>query len=209
MYICNENNINIINYKNKINEIESKYKIINQCDINELKKISKKIFNYSLIFKILYNNHDFYEDLKFIETSNEFEQIIWINEHYDFIMNVRSIELTIKQMIKDSLKIGFITKIQYELLKKIQQKIINVFESDVIISSLFNNNNNIELLIIKEFEFYFDMIEIIIYKMYDYDTEKFNYDINLVEIDNLLRDDKYINLISNIKNVLKSNHSNI
>jgi len=209
MYICHQNNNDIINYTNKINEIESKFKIINECDINELKIFYKKFSQYIFIFKILYENNDFYEDLKFIETSNDYEQLIWINEHYNFLNEIRSIESTIKLMIKDSIKIGFITKIQYELLKKIEPKIKNVFKMDVVLSSIFENEKkNIELPIIKEYEFYFDIIEIIIYKMYEYQKEKLDYDVNSNDINYLLRNDKYINLISNIKNVLKNNNLN-
>lgn len=211
MIIIKEKNRKIKNYQHQISNIESKYKILNQSNISEVKDFFKKFNQYKYTFNLLFSCSDYYFNIKDIELSNKnisqniylMMENIWNSEYYDFIMNIRSIEPLIQLLVKDSYKYGFITKIQLELIKLIRPKIINMFESDIILKSIYEYKTNIILPSREEIDLYFNIIEIIIFKLFESNKKKNNsYTSN---IENIILDKNYTDTIAKIKNIKKNN----
>lgn len=209
MIIVKEKNKIIKNYKNKLASIESKYNIIQESNINELKEFVIKFNQYKFTFGILFSDKNFYEELRFIELPNDnnynYQMEIWNNEHYFFMEDIRSIESDIKLLLKFACKNGIISAIQYELMKNIKPKIKNIFESEVILSSLYEHKNNFISISREESDFYFNIIEIIILNLQE-NKKKIrlnkNNDFNNSKINKLLFNKDYIDTIANIKNTL-------
>ena len=211
MIIIKEKNRKIKNYQHQISNIESKYKILNQSNISEVKDFFKKFNQYKYTFNLLFSCSDYYFNIKDIELSNKnisqniylMMENIWNSEYYDFIINIRSIEPLIIVLVKDSYKYGFITKIQLELIKLIRPKIINMFESDIILKSIYEYKTNIILPSREEIDLYFNIIEIIIFKLFESNKKKNNsYTSN---IENIILDKNYTDTIAKIKNIKKNN----
>jgi hypothetical protein len=203
-------NKKIFNYQKKIINYESKFNFI-KVDYDELKKFYKKINNYKFICILLYNNPDFYIDIKYLQIDNYRElneivylEIFWLNQHYEFIEEIRSIENDIKQLFQDAYKYGLITNIQYKLVKKIMMQILKIFELDKSLEKLYGEKLNSEHYISKkEIEFYFDILEIILLKIYSSNNSS-------NKIYNLCKNEKYTNLINKIKiNLIKKNNFSI
>ena len=193
-------------YYHEIFEIESNYKILNEINISELKKLYNKFNQYKYTVNLLYSYSDFYLDIKDIELSNKnidpnlflMMENIWYYEYYDFIYEIRSIEPILLLLMKDSYKYGFITKIQFELIKIIKPKIINIFESDIILKSLYDFDTKKTYPSEEEINYYFDIISIIIYKLFEYHKNK-----SVCQIEQIISNKKYMNAIKKIKNIKK------
>ena len=195
-------NGSITNIQNKISEIENKYKYIYAFDEKKTFEFKKKFQTYKLTCKILFSFPDFYQDVRYIVLNNEnsTEKILWDNDHFDMMFEIRSIEPTIKLLYKDGFKLGLITKLEYELLKLIHPRMVNIFKNDVIVKEFYIN----DIIILpneKEIEFYFDMLEIILLKI-TYPINKNR--IIIQNIKNILNNDEYIKSINNLKNKLLS-----
>lgn len=200
----------IIKYEKKILQYESKFNTFRQINKNELEKFQVKLNQYKIITDLLHSDMNFYSELKFIELDYSvstgeyiYMDIIWIHEHYEFIESIRSIEPDIKSLLNKSHKLGLISNIQLKLAKKIFKSINLIFESDIILRDFYtcvNNKNNTICQISKSnLEFYFNIIEIIILKMYS--IEKNNND-KLNNIDLLFLNSDYLNNIYKLKNLL-------
>ena len=165
---------------------------------------------------------NFYSELKFIEldhsvsastsisiSTNEYVymDIIWTHEHYEFIESIRSVEPDIKSLLTKSHKLGLITNIQFKLAKKIFKSINLIFESDAILRDFYTSyndkNNNICCISKVHLEYYFNIIEIIILKMYSIERS-FNNKSNNINL--LLKNANYLNDISKLKNLLENQY---
>lgn len=134
------------NYHKKLTILETKYfiNLIPSIDLDKFSTIKKRINNYKLTTKLLYTNNEFYLDLKYIQlyfTKNldelSFLEIIWINEHYEFIEDIKSTKNDIKQLIKFSNKYNLISCIQYTLIKKLLPKINKIFEYNKVFEKIY------------------------------------------------------------------------
>ena len=210
-------NMNFIYKKN--NKIIKREKIVllkeldfepaKKFDIEQLDKFYKKFNNYMLTCKLLFTNPSVYSILKFIQldqTMNRYElayhEIIWIHEHYNFIEELRLIENDFNDFVSYAYNFGWISKIQFKLVTKIMCEIPNIFHSDIVFSHLYSHNLDNKLPTQNQLDYYFNIIEIIILKMYQSTKNK---NKKKYSIDELLLDDKYIRSINNLKNQLKSN----
>ena len=199
MILEKEQNLEMINIINNIQLHENKYKLILKNNI-EIKNFISNLNNYCLIIKILSDFPDFYEDLKYIETNNELERTIWNFEHYNYIENIREIEPIIKKIIKDGLKLEYITNIQYKILKLINSKIKNVFKSDLVLNTIYNKNN--KLITKKEIEFFCNIIHIIFYRMLEKSNKKNK--LKNEELILFINNDDYFNYFINLKKLLET-----
>jgi hypothetical protein len=195
----------------KILSIESKYNTYYPINKNQLEKFQIEWNNYKLTTNLLFSDPNFYSELKFIELDQSlnsdkyiYADIIWSHEHYEFIEKTRLVEQDIKSLLSKSYKFGLISQIQYKLAKKISKSINQIFESDTILKEFYfnsNNQNNQELLVNKYYlEYYFNIIEIIILKMYQIEKNSNN---KINNIDLLLSDSNYLNNIFKLKKSLE------
>lgn len=199
-------NNKIKKYQNKILKYESKYNLNNKINLSEFINFYKKFNHYKIICTSLYNDPKFYLNLQEIMINNynnlnelTYLEIIWLNEHYELIEQIRSIESDIKIIIKKSIRLDLISNIQYKLIKILNSKIHKIFEQDITLQKLYNYEyNNITK---NELDLYFNIIEIILLKILN------NNNNNYITIDSLLNNDKYSKFIDTIKNnmIIKSN----
>lgn len=209
----------IIKYQKKIFDYESDINLLKKCDIEEIKKFYKCFNQYKLTCKLIYSDPKIYSVLKFIELNQNicknqyiFEEIIWDHEHYEFIEKIRLIENDLIALCKDSVKFNLITQIQYKIIKKIRPKINKIFESDTILLGLYQNqdlisqnvnNQNKNLITESELDFYFDIISIILLKMFSVGKLNNLEKINKKNIFSLLDNQEYIDNVVKIKNSLE------
>ena len=210
-----------------MNFIFKKNKIINKCEknilniefnfesakkfnSNSLDKFYQQFNNYVLVCKILLSEPQFYSTLKFILLDqsincyeHSYQEIIWIHEHYNFIEELRFIENDIGELLLFAYDFGWISKIQYLLCKKIMYLVPNIFYSDSIFSNLYSNkiNKYNKLPTQNQLNYYFNIIEIIVLKMYW--SNKIKTNKKKYKVETLLLDKQYIDSIDNLKNQLK------
>ena len=214
----------IMKYQKKILNHESNFNEFKEINKSELEKFQTKLNYYKITTNLLYLDPNFYSELKFIELDHSIEsdkyiykEIIWIHEHYEYIEQIRSIELDIKLLLFKSHNIGLISNIQFRLAKKIYKSIDTIYKSDVILREFYSKftkfdnsddenynktiNKNINMNQLKKvhLEFYFNLLEIIILKMYN--LKKIYKKSN--KIDLLLENQDYLNNILTFKNLLE------
>lgn len=208
-------------YHKKLLDIEKKY-LINfdpQIDLNKYEEVKKKIHGYKLTTNLLYSNPEFYLELKEIELdftrdSNELSclEIIWLNQHYEFIEEIKSIQDEIIQLIKFAKRYQLISFIQYKYVKKILPKINTIFDYDKSMEHLYLPTKNLIFnLTMKEIELFYNILDIIIAKIDNIcvksklkSKSKSHYN-NLVNLAKISTDYQYINLIKKIKSKLEKN----
>jgi hypothetical protein len=212
-----KNNIKLINYQKKILFLEYKYffGIIPYIDSNKFDIIKNNFFNYKFVIKILYLNPEFYLDLKYIQIDyfrepNEvaYLEIIWNVKHYEYIEKIKNFKNDIDELIKFANKYHLISLIQYKFIKKSLKIINKIFEYDKSMKKLYGNKQDINTIISNShIELFFDILEIILIKIYLY--QKSNYIIKKNPL-NISKNHKYINLIKKIKlNLEKQTKINI
>lgn len=209
----------IIKSEKKIFNHESNYNKFKKINKNELEKFHKELNHYKITTNLLFGDPNFYSELKFIELDQSVEsskylylETIWISEHYNFIEKTRSIESDIMLLLIESNKIGLISNVQFQLAKKIFNSIDMIYKSDKVLKDFYNDfyndfysNKNNKTKITKSLnkshlEFFFNILEIIILKMYCID-KKLLKKSNKLEL--LLENQKYLNNISKFKNLLE------
>lgn len=218
----------ILNYHKKLLDIEKKYLTYFEpkIDLDKYKKVKKKIRDYKLITILLYSNPEFYLELKEIELdftrdSNELSclEIIWLNQHYEFIEEIKSTQDEIIQLIKFAKKYQLISFIQYKYVKKILPKINTIFEYDKSMEHLYLPTENlIFYLTIEEIELFYDILDIVIAKIdnigsksnshsnsHSHSHSHYSNYSNLINLAKISSDYQYINLIKKIKSKLDKN----
>lgn len=207
----------IFNYHKKLLDIEKKY-LTNfepKIDLSKYKEVKKKIRDYKLTTNLLYSNPEFYLELKEIELDftrdlNELSclEIIWLNQHYEFIEEIKSIQDIIIQLIKFAKKYQLISFIQYKYVKKILPKINTIFDYDKSMEHLYLPTKNLIFnLTMEEIELFYNILDIVIAKIDNIGSKsksKYHYD-NLVNLAKISTDYQYINLIKKIKSKLEKN----
>lgn len=198
-----------LNYHKKIMIEETKYlkNFMPSIDLDKYEAVKKKIKNYKLITNLVYSNPKFYFELKEIELNytcclNELSclEIIWLNQHYEFIEEIKSIQNEIIQLIKFAKKYQLISFIQYKYIKKILPKINTIFDYDKSMEHFYLPTKNLILyLSIEEIELFYDILDIVIAKI-DKICLKLNiHHNNSVNLEKISSDYQYINLIKKIK----------
>lgn len=167
--------------------------------------------HYKLSIKLLLKDPNYYSVIRNVCINDPNEIEIWNSEHYDIINNYKKFDIFLKSMFKKMVSFGIISHIQFKLLKYIHNKIINVWDTDIIFKDI-NNKDKLNLPIENEIKFFFDMIEIIYYKFKNikkyindndiYDNDIYTNDTNSFEI---LNDENYLKLITKIKKILSKN----
>ena len=124
-FICKKNK-KISKFEKKIMFKELNFELVKKFDIVELDKFYKQFRDYMLTCRLLFTNPSFYSTLKFIQldqTLNKYElaykEIIWIHEHYNYIEELRLVENDLNNLVILGYNFGFVSKIQFELVKKI------------------------------------------------------------------------------------------
>ena len=189
-------NVSISKYKNIITNIES--------DIN----FESQIYTFPLNFLNFYNNYKlnlflllddpnfFYNYLDII--NNDKNDEIFINEHCDTMYKYINFTDIFNKLIKRGLFNQYITFVQYKIAKLIIKKINNIWYSEYYLNKIINVKN--KLPSIKELHFFFDIIEIIYYKI-----RIDNQDIDLaITNNNLLNNDYYLDIINKEKMFYKN-----
>ena len=208
----------ITKYEKKILSYESNFNKFKKINKSELEKFNKELFHYKTMTKLLLTDPNFYSTLKFIELNQpdeliqyKFEEIIWIHEHYEHIEKIRSIESDIKLLLVESNKLGLISGVQFRLAKKILNFIDKIYKSDIILKDFYDEFNNDKINKIKNIkqlnqshlDLFFNIIEIIILKIFNIEKELLKKSIKSTKIDLLLENQDYLNNISKFKNSLK------
>lgn len=206
----------LLNYQKKLFKLEKKY--LKNCMpliiLDKYDLVKKKIMTYKLTTNILYNNPEFYLDVKEIQLDytrnlNElaYLEIIWITQHYDYIEEIKSTYDDILQLIKFGKKYQFITYIQYKYIKKMLPKINKIFDYDKSMENFYLPTKNIMLyLTSEEIELFYNILDIII-NMIDIISIKSNIYDNLSNMVKMSSNIKYGNLIKKIKTKLEKYNS--
>jgi predicted membrane protein len=205
----------ITRYEKNIFEYEYDFNKFKKINTSELEKFQKELNQYKITTNLLFTDPNLYSDLKFIELDGSveiskylYEETIWICEHYNFIDKIRTIELDIMSLLLESNKIGLISNIQFRLAKKILNSIESIYKSDIILRDLYidldkNNDKKTKisnLLNQSNLDLFFNIIEIIILKMYNIDKKKLKKS-NKIEL--LLENKDYLSNISKFKKLLE------
>ncbi len=164
------------------------------------KKRFRKKYNqikYSIL--LLVKNSDYYEFERDILTNNELEIELFNNKHFEFISElIKFYNLHIIPLIKLASKLDLITRLQYNLVKKISKKITNVWKIDNVFYELYEN----EYLIIpssSETNYFFNMLDIIIEEIKNISKE------TQINKNNILDDKNYLKLFNEYKKIINSN----
>lgn len=207
-------NIKLFKHQKKVCEIESKYfnTLFPKINWHLFNSIKNKITKYKLIINLIYFNNNFYYDLKeiqldFTREPIEFDYLetIWMTEHFDYIEEIKIINIDIINIIKFALKYNFISYIQYKFLKKTSKKIYIIFEFDKCFEKLYSNEKSIYSIIkIDEIELFFDILEIITLKISSF--EKSLKKDKYYDLSNISCNSKYKNFIKKIKFNLDKNN---
>ncbi len=189
----------ISDIKNKIllfekNYISSKNKLFKFVQKKKFKKKYNQI-KYSIL--LLVKNSNYYEFERDIVTDNEFEIELFNNKHFEYIIGLTNFYNSyIVPLIKLASKLDLITRLQYDLVKKISKKINNVWKIDNIIYQLYEN----EYLIIPssdEVEYFFNIFDIIIQEITNIPNDKINKN-------NILNNSNYLKLFIQYKKIINS-----
>lgn len=202
MELTNENTINnICDIKAQIllfekDYIRSKNKLFKFVQKNRFKKKYNKI-KYSIL--LLIKNSDYYELERDILTHNSIEIELFNNKHFEYINELKKFYNTyIIPFIKLAYKLNLITKLQYDLIKKISKKIINVWKIDNIINSLYENEY-ITIPSSSETNYFFNILDITIEEIKNISNgEKVNNDI-------ILNNSNYLKLLKLYKKNINPN----
>lgn len=206
----------ISKYYKKLLCIEKKYltNFVPTIDLDKYEQVKKKIENYKFITNLLYSNPEFYLELKEIELDftrslNElsYQEIIWLNQHYEFIEEIKSSSTEIIQLIKFAKKYQLISFIQYKWIKKILPKIDAIFNYDKSMEHFYSPKVNLILyLTTDEIGLFYDILDIVIVKIDCIIINKSNiHHNNLLDLTKISTDHQYTNLIKKIKSKLKKN----
>ena len=156
--------------------------------------------HYKLSINLLFEDPSYYLIIRNIclDSDNQSDIDIWNSEHFDIIAKYIYFNSTIKLLIKNAFSIGIISVIQYKLLKYIQKKIINIWKTDMVLTLIYTNNLSLPSQI--EIKYFFDMIEIIYYKLLIINN------INLEKTNpfEILNNQNYLKSISMIKKIVKN-----
>lgn len=204
----------ITNYYKKLSDIEKKYFInfVPTIDLDKYEQVKKKIVNYKFITNLLYSNPEFYFELKEIELDftrsfNELscQEIIWLNQHYEFIEEIKSSSAEITQLIKFAKKYQLISFVQYKLIKKILPKINAIFNYDKSMEHLYSPKENLILyLTMDEIGLFYNILDIIIVKIDCICIKKSNINhIDLFDLAKISTDYQYTNLTKKLNLNLK------
>ena len=204
----------ISKYYKKLLGIEKKYlaNFVPTINLDKYELVKKKIINYKFITNLLYSNPEFYLELKEIELDfthnlNElsYQEIIWLNQHYEFIEEIKSSSTEIIQLIKFAKKYQLISFIQYKWIKKILPKINTIFNYDKSLEHFYSPKENLILyLTTDEIGLFYNILDIIIVNIDCIIVNKSNiHHNNLFDLTKISTDHQYTNLIEKIKSKLK------
>jgi hypothetical protein len=202
MIVCDikctiNDNLIISKYKNIINNIES--------DIN----FESPIYTFPVNFLNFYNNYKinlflllddsnfFYNYLDIL--NNDKNEEIYINEHCETIYEYINFTNIFNNLIKKGVFNQYITFVQYKIAKLIVKKINNIWYSEYYLNKIINVNKN-KLPSKKELHFFFNIIEIIYYKIH---IDNQNIDL-AIKNNNLLNNDYYLDIINKEKMFYKN-----
>ena len=190
----------LVNLESKIECIEKN--IVLKYNFKLPINFKKNYYHYKIYLNLLNNDKDCFVVIRnlIIDKNKEDNMAIWNAEHYELMNSVMSLDKLLKIIIKKALTFGFISIIQYKLIKFVHKKVINLWYTNKIFET-FNGNNIKNLPNDKELKFFFNIIDIIIDK-HDY----INKDIDLIETNAelILTDEEYLNSIDNLKNIYKN-----
>ena len=191
------NEINICDIRAQIllyekDYISSKNKLVKYV---KKKKFKKKYSNFKYSILLIMENSNYYEFERDILTNNELEIELFNNKHFEYINGLKNFyNIIMGPLIKLASKLDIITRLQYDLIKKISKKIINVWKTDNIVYEIYEN----EYLIIPsndEVKYFFAILDIINQEIKNIP----NYKINK---NNILDDSNYLKLFIQYKNFI-------
>jgi len=203
-------NFNKIERKKKIDHnISSKYQsIINNIEKNimidytniELPSNFLEIYNnYKITSRLILDDPTFFHNYNDIINDNKNNEI-WLNEHHEKMLKNISFTDIFFKLIKHGFFYGFISPVQYKLAKIIFRKINNIWYSEFYLKNIYISNKKIPC--IQELLFFYDIIEIIYYKLKIHNMNNENgEDLSnqYFNIKNLINNNYYLETINNEK----------
>jgi hypothetical protein len=162
--------------------------------------------DYKITSRLILDNPNFfydYHDIIQFEQNNE----ICLNEHHEKIFNYISFTNIFFKLIKFGFFNGYISAVQYKLVKIILKKVNNIWYSDYYLKKIYNKNNN-KLPSVQELLFFYDIFEIIYYKIQINNTNT-EIDYTMMNEKNLLNNNYYLNIINKEKMFYESQYKEL
>ena len=195
---------NLKNLEEEINIYEKNIILKNKLIITE--NFNECFNHYKLSINLLFEDPSYYLIIRNICLNDDYNQTdidIWNSEHFDIITKYINFNSIIKRLIKNVFSLGIISIIQYKLLKHIQKKIINIWKTDMIFITIYNQKLNLPSK--NEIKYFFDMVEIIYYKLLMIN----NKDLEETNPFEILNDQNYLKSITMIKKIFKNSFSQL
>lgn len=176
-------------YINLINDIELKYAIYSSYSFDVFSNIVSNISKCKIYSSLLLSDNNFFVNLRDITCNIEHEKDKWNINHINEIKNIIKGSKKIFDLITFARKLEIISFVQYHLIGKVCKKIYNIFLFD----SIYNieGNQNFDIPTKNEYNYYFNMLEIINKVISQYFKEK----DKAINYDNILEDYNYCKLI--------------
>lgn len=176
-------------YINLINDIELKYAIYSSYSFDVFSNIVSDISKCKIYSLLLLSDKNFFVNLRDITCDLEHEKYKWNINHINEIKNIIKGSKRIFDLITFTRKLEIISFVQCHLIGKVCKKIYNIF----LLDSIYNieGNQNFDIPTKNEYNYYFNMLEIINKVISQYFKEK----DKAVNYDNILNDYNYCKLI--------------
>jgi hypothetical protein len=197
-----DHNINS-RYQSIINNIEKNI-MINSTNIELPTNFLEIYNNYKITSRLILDDPTFFYNYNDIINDNKNNEI-WLNEHHEKIINYISFTDIFFKLIKHGFFYGYISPVQYKLAKIIFRKINNIWYSEFYLKNIYNSNKKIPC--IQELLFFYDIIEIIYYKLKihnmnnknENEEDEKNLSNSYFNIKNLINNNYYLETINNEK----------
>ena len=181
-----------------VDDIEYKYVIFSNYSYHDFTNIYAKISKFKIHSLLLLDDNNFYVKLRDLTCKTNSEQTEWNSVHSNTIAEILTYSKNISDLIYFSLHIEIISRVQYNFMKYVHILIINIFASNKIYyKDKFDDKGNkiiYDFPTLKEFNFYFNILEIIKKIFLKHFSEK----DNRIHYDDILNDDYYLSLIEYI-----------
>ncbi len=181
-------------YTNIISSIEKNVKFeINNSILPE--SFLKNFNNYKITSTLLLNDSNFFYNYYDI-FDNSYKEI-QINEHCEMISNYMNFTNIFYDLIKYGFFNGYITYVQLKLIKLIVKKINNIWLSDFFLQKMYKKTKKLPSK--EELLYFFNIIEIIYYKIKINNINEEDLANMNINPQNLLNNNCYLESINNEK----------
>ena len=197
-------NNNVFHEIQFVNNIEKKYVVHSEFSYNEFHNLCLNIDIFKINFLLLFNDNNHFVKIRNITCTTNDEINDWNKNHSKSIEETYKNEKTIFNLIKISTYINIISKIQYNIMKRLHNLVCETFlKNNVFYKS--NGTEKINSLTNNEIEYYFNILEIITkilsreYYNKNYFSKNNNFEKNNDVYYNIINDNDYLKSIKYIK----------